>query len=201
VALTGGIASGKTTVGRLLRAKSLTVIDYDELTRLVMSPGHDGFKAVISGFGPKFLRPDGSIDRVALGNLVFADPAQRARLEEMTHPLIRAEAQRQENESCGRNERIVVHEIPLLAESGRAGQFDEVVLVVASLERRIERLCAQGLTSDDAWARINAQATDSQREAIATITVNNNGTVAELEAQIDSLHRSLIRALDGLCES
>jgi dephospho-CoA kinase len=183
IGLTGGIGSGKSTVSALLAAHGAVVIDSDRIAREVVEPGTPGLAAVARAFGDGVLAPDGSLDRPALAAVVFADPEARRRLDGIVHPLVRARAA--ELAAAVPPDAVVVHDVPLLVESGQAGGYDLVLVVEADLETRVVRLVARGLTEDDARARIAAQATDAQRRAVADVVLDNGGTPEELAAQVD----------------
>jgi len=181
--LTGGVASGKSTVSALLRELGAVVIDADALAREVVAPGTPGLAAVVEEFGPSVLAEDGGLDRARIGALVFADPARRTALEAIVHPLVRARASALEAGAPAGA--LVVHDIPLLVETGQAGQYDLVLVVQADVETRVARLVRRGMTEDDARARIAAQASDEQRRAVADVVLDNSGTPEELAAQVD----------------
>ncbi len=186
VGLTGGIASGKTAVSDRLRALGAVVIDADLLAREVVEPGTPGLAAVAERFGASVLSPDGSVDRAALGRVVFADAGARRDLEDIIHPAVRARAA--EIEVAAPPDAVVVHVIPLLVETGQASSFDAVVVV--DLEPAVQRRRLQqrnGLTEEEAQARILAQASRQERLAVADHVLVNDGTVSELERQVDDL--------------
>ena len=175
VGLTGGIASGKSTVSAILAELGAVVIDGDPLAREVVAQGTPGLAQVVEAFGTDLLTPEGDLDRPALGRIVFADEAERRRLEGIMHPLVfeRYAAL----EAAAPRDALVVHDIPLLAESGRADTFDAVIVVDAPAEVQVERMVRdRGWTREDAESRIAAQATREQRLAIATYVIDNTGT-------------------------
>ncbi|MCL8024298.1 dephospho-CoA kinase [Nocardioides bruguierae] len=187
VGLTGGVASGKSTVAALLAEAGAVIVDADRLAREVVEPGTPGLEAVVASFGAGVLAEDGGLDRPALGRLVFGDPDARARLEAIIHPLVRARGA--ELEEAARAEHgpdaLVVHDIPLLAETGRAGEFDAVLVVDAPDDVRIERMVStRGWTPEEAAARIAAQATREARLAVATHVVENTGTREDLRERV-----------------
>ena len=185
VGLTGGIGSGKSTVAGLLEERGAVVTSADEVARDVVSPGSDGLAAVVAEFGEGILAPDGSLDRSALGRLVFSDDLRRARLEELLLPLIAAEAwARMDTVPDGR---VAVYDVPLLVEGQMQDLFDLVIVVEAQLEVRLERLAARGMTRDEALARIAVQATDEERRAVADVVVSNSGALEDLNAEVDRL--------------
>jgi dephospho-CoA kinase len=190
VGLTGGIASGKSTVAQLLVALGAVLIDGDALAREVVARGTPGLAQVVEEFGAELLTPGGDLDRAALGRIVFADEAARRRLEAITHPLIFEKYA--ELEAAAAPDALVVHDIPLLAESGRADTFDEVIVVDAPAELQVERMVRErGWTRDEAESRIAAQASREDRLAIATIVIDNTGTLDDLRAQVEQVYADL----------
>jgi len=194
VAVTGGIGSGKSAVAARLGAHGAVVVDADRIAREVVEPGTPGLAAVVAEFGPGVLTPDGALDRAGVAAIVFADPARRAALEAIVHPLVARRSA--ELLAAAPEGAVVVYDVPLLAESAgtgrdRRGEFDEVVVVEAPLETRVARLVARGLTEADARARIVAQASDEQRRAIADHVIVNDGDLAALDAAVDRLWAAL----------
>jgi dephospho-CoA kinase len=190
VGLTGGIGSGKSSVSRLLAEHGAVVIDADTLAREVVEPGTPGLAAVVEAFGREVLDADGSLDRPALGARVFGDAEARARLEAIIHPLVRARAH--ELEQAAPEDAVVVHDIPLLVETGQSERFDAVVVVDAPEELQRRRLVElRGMSTDEADRRIAAQATREQRRAAADHIVVNDGSLDELDAQVAALWRRL----------
>jgi dephospho-CoA kinase len=191
VGLTGGIAAGKSTVSALLTELGAVVIDADVLAREVVAPGTDGLAEVVAAFGPDVLTPDGDLDRAALGAFVFGDEARRRVLEGIIHPRVRARAA--EIEAAAGPDAVVVHDIPLLAESdGAAGTFDAVIVVDVPPEVQVSRMVGdRGWTREDAEARIAAQASREQRRAIATYVVDNTGTREDLRQRVAEVFESL----------
>ena len=183
IGLTGGIGSGKSTVSARLAEHGAVVVDADRIAREVVEPGTPGLKAVVEAFGDGVLGPDGALDRPALAAIVFADRDARARLDGIVHPLVRARAT--ELAAAAPPGAVVVHDVPLLVETGQAGRYDLVLVVQADPETRVARLVRRGLAEADARARIAAQATDEQRRAVADVVLVNGGTVAELTARVD----------------
>jgi dephospho-CoA kinase len=171
------------------------VIDADRIAREVVAPGTPGLAAVVAEFGEGVLTADGSLDRPALAAVVFADPAARARLDAVVHPLVRARAA--EAVAAAPADAVVVQDVPLLVETGQAGSFDLVLVVEADAELRVRRLVDRGLSADDARARIASQATDEQRRAVADVVLRNDGGRDELAAQVDRFWAEHVRpALD-----
>lgn len=195
VGLTGGIASGKSTVSAILRELGAVVIDADALAREVVAKGTPGLAAVVEEFGPQLLTAEGELDRAAMGALVFGDEAARRRLEAIVHPLVFERIV--ELETRAPEGAVVVHDIPLLAESGRAagpdrGGFDAVLVVDAPQELQVERMVRdRGWTEAEALARIAAQASSEDRRAIATHVIENTGTREELRRQVEKIFDDL----------
>jgi len=190
VGLTGGIASGKSTAGALLAERGALIVDADVLAREVVEPGTPGLAAVVDRFGPSVLGPDGRLDRAALGRLVFADDeasrAARRDLEAVVHPAVRARAA--ELEAGAGPDRVVVHVIPLLVETGQAASFDLVVVVDVPEEVQRARLLARGgLGEAEADGRIAAQASRAERLAVADVVLDNGGDTDDLARHVDEL--------------
>jgi dephospho-CoA kinase len=192
VGLTGGIGAGKSEVSQRLAAQGAILIDADEVAREVVAPGTPGLAEVIAAFGPGVLRPDGSLDRTRLGEMVFADAELRARLNAIVHP--RVGARMSELEQAAGDAGIVVHDVPLIAENDLAGAFDVVVVVDAPRRAQVDRLTRRrGMTREQATARIAAQASRKQRLAIASLVVDNSGSLSELDRQVGELWTELRR--------
>src|SRR4051812_42567171 len=186
VGLTGGIGSGKSEVARRLATLGATVIDADLIAREVVEPGSPGLARVVAEFGPDVLRPDGSLDRDAVGALVFADDDNRRRLNAIIHPLIGAQmVQRTAAAGEGDPHAVVVNDVPLLVEGGTSDRYDVVVVVDVAPETQLQRLVKQrGMTAEDASARIAVQATREQRLAAADLVIDNSGDLADLDARV-----------------
>ncbi|PPF12372.1 dephospho-CoA kinase [Rathayibacter sp. AY1G1] len=195
VALTGGIASGKSTVARRLAEHGAVVVDADVLAREVVEPGEPALAAIAERFGPSVIRADGALDRPALGAIVFSDAAARADLNAITHPAVTLRSQRLFAEAAEADPAaVVVYDVPLLAEGRGAGEFDEVVVVHAPQHLRIERLVAlRGLTEEEARARVSSQASDEERLALADVVIDSSGTLEETLARTDALWERLAR--------
>lgn len=192
VGLTGGIASGKSTVSARLAALGATIIDYDQLAREVVEPGSPALDLIARRFGAGVITPEGTLDRPALGALVFADPAALKDLEAITHPAIRDLAARREQEAGP--DGIVVHDNPLLVEMGAAAACDVVIVVDAPEETQVARMVGdRGMSEADARARIAAQASREQRNAAADILIENTGTREQLSARVDEVWATIGR--------
>jgi dephospho-CoA kinase len=192
VGLTGGIASGKSTVSAILAGLGAVVVDADLIAREVVARGTPGLEAVVAEFGPELLTPEGDLDRAAMGAVVFADPDARRRLEAIIHPLVHRRSAELEAAAPARS--VVVHDIPLLAEVGRAGSFDAVVVVDVPTELQVARMVEhRGWSREDAEARIAAQAGREARLAIATHVIDNSGSLDELRRQVEAVHAELLQ--------
>jgi dephospho-CoA kinase len=193
VALTGGIASGKSVVAAELAARGAIVIDADVLAREVVEPGTSAFAAIIDRFGAQVLS-DGRLDRALLARIVFADPLARRDLEQIVHPAVRARAAELERASGAAA--VVVHVIPLLVETGQQEDFDLVVTVDVDHETQIQRLMARnGFTRTEAESRIAAQASREDRRIAADVVLDNTGSVTQLREQVDALWAELSSAV------
>jgi dephospho-CoA kinase len=184
VALTGGIGSGKTTVGDIFSELGAVVIDSDQLARAVLERGTKGFDLVLAKFGDAILR-NGELDRSLLATLVFNDSQKRSELESITHPLIRQSFA--EIISNLPRESIVINQIPLLFESKGAYKFDHIITISAPEELRIERLKNRGLGFSDIKKRIEAQANDLERESISNSIIRNDKDESHLRDQVESI--------------
>jgi dephospho-CoA kinase len=193
--LTGGIGSGKSTAAALLAERGARVVDADRIAREVLEPGTPGLAAVVAEFGNDVLTPAGALDRPALAAVVFGDPAARARLDAVVHPLVRARAA--ELVAAAPADAVVVQDVPLLVETGQAGSFDLVLVVETDLDTRVARLVDRGLSAEDARARIASQATDEQRRAVADVVLRNDGDRGELAAQVDRFWAERVRPVIG----
>jgi dephospho-CoA kinase len=192
IGLTGGIASGKSVVARRMAEHGAVHIDADVLARQVVEPGTPGLAAIAEEFGPGVIAADGSLDRAALGALVFADKDRLSRLNVITHPLVRERTSHLIAEAEETNaDAIVVYDVPLLIEAAVDSQhaFDLIVVVHAEAETRIARLeTLRGLSRDEAVHRLGSQATDAERLAIADVVIDSNGTLEHTLAQADALY-------------
>jgi dephospho-CoA kinase len=201
IGLTGGIGSGKSEVSRRLAEHGAVLIDADVAAREVVVPGSPGLARIAETFGAGVLRPDGSLNRERLGEIVFGDPELRVKLNEIVHPLVREWMQAAEQaavRAAGDAQAlagpVVVHDVPLLAESrGRAG-FDLVIVVDVPPEVQAERLVRlRGLPAEQARARMAAQASREQRLAVADIVIDNSGSLADLDRRVAEVWADLER--------
>jgi dephospho-CoA kinase len=190
VGLTGGIGAGKSAALERFRELGAVVVDSDDVAREVVAPGTPGLAAVVARFGPSVLRDDGTLDRAALASLVFSDDAARRDLEAITHPLVRAEVRRRV--SAASSDSIVVNAVPLLVETGVAGEYDRVVVLEAPVELRVRRLArSRGMSRDEALARMAAQASDDERRPVAWRVIVNDGSLDDLRIAIDQVWAEL----------
>jgi dephospho-CoA kinase len=189
--LTGGIGSGKSTVAKLVADRGVPVLDADQLAREVVEPGRPAL-AEVAATWPEAIGPDGKVARRKLADIVFADPAQRLRLEAIMHPRIQALADERLDGLARAGHSLAFYEASLLVESGRYKDFDGLVVVTASPERQLERVLARGdLTAEEAQARIDAQLPLLAKVRVATHLVDNDGALEATRDQVERLVASL----------
>lgn len=189
VALTGGIGSGKSMVGQMFADLGAVVVDSDQLAREVVERGSDGFDQVVATFGDGVLK-NGDLDRAYLATLIFGDTAKRVQLEQIIHPLIR-KAFTKVIEAAG-EKNIIMNQIPLLVESKNNYKFDHIITVTADENIRSERLRKKGFSSQQIQQRMQAQASDSKREAISDTVITNNESESELRDQVKKIWELLL---------
>ena len=189
VALTGGIGSGKSTVGQMFAQLGAIVIDSDQLARDVLERGSIGFDEVVTMFGDEVLK-NGEIDRQLLASIVFKDPKKRSDLEQVTHPLIRKAFAEVVAKSAANS--IVINQIPLLVESNHDYKFDHVITISVTEAIRTQRLLKRGLTADQINQRMQAQATDRMRESIADSVIINETDEQNLSDQVEIIWEQLL---------
>lgn len=187
VGLTGGIGSGKSTVGRLLAERGAIVLDADDLARRAVDPGAPGFDRVAERFGPDVVSPDGALDRERLARVVFADDAARRDLEAIVHPevyrMLAEEVERRRDTGD-----VVVFDAPLIVETGFHEACDVVVVVTAPEETVLGRLRRdRGMPEGDARARLRAQAPVAEKQAVADEVIRNDGSLEDLERAVEAL--------------
>jgi dephospho-CoA kinase len=186
IGLTGGIGSGKSTVAAMLRARGAIILDADDFAREAVRPGTDALRRVAERFGPEVLAADGTLDRQELAAIVFADPDALGDLEAIVHPEVRRSIAEGVQDNID-TDNVVVLVNPLLIEMGTHRDCDVVVVVSTSPDTQVRRAVSRGLTEDDVRARIAAQLPLEQRAAQADVLLDNEGTLEELEAQVDRL--------------
>jgi dephospho-CoA kinase len=186
--LTGGIGSGKSSVAALLRERGVPVVDADELARTVVAPGSVGLAQLVTAFGPEILGQDGSLDRKQLGARVFSDADARKRLNAITHPLVKKLSQERFAELERQGVTLAAYDVPLLFEVGLDAALRPVVVVSASAAAQLERVARRdGLDADAVRARISAQLPLADKRKRADFVLDNEGSRAELAAQVDAL--------------
>lgn len=191
IGLTGGIASGKSLVSARLRELGAIIVDADILARQVVEPGTPALDRIAEEFGSNVIDDDGRLDRGALGAIIFTDTEKRQLLNSITHPAVWERAKELFNAAEAADPHaIVVYDVPLLAEAAdsRPLSFDLITVVHASITTRLKRLIDhRGMTREEASHRLNSQATEADRLAIADVIIDNDGTVAETLRQVDAL--------------
>ncbi|MFF2485487.1 dephospho-CoA kinase [Microbacterium sp. NPDC058062] len=193
VALTGGIASGKSTIARRLAEHGAVVVDADQLVREVQQPGSPVLAAIAETFGERMLRPDGSLDRAALGGRVFGDDAAIAKLNRIVHPAVRAESARRFEEAFAADpDAVVVYDVPLLVEARVDDPWQLIVVAHAPEDVRLRRLVElRGMTEADASARLASQVPDEARLRIADVVIDTAGSLESTLRQVDALWESI----------
>jgi dephospho-CoA kinase len=190
VALTGGIGAGKSLVAQYFSELGARVVDADQLSRIAIERGSEGFDEVITRFGESVLR-NGDIDRKALGEIVFKDKSAKADLEAIIHPRVRELFFEVVNDLAA--DEILIYEIPLLVETGAASNFDQIITVEADLEIRKARLLKRGMFISEIESRLAAQASPAEREAVATHVIENSGDEDQLLRKVENLWEELQR--------
>lgn len=186
IGLTGGIAAGKSTASARFGELGATVVDHDVLSRRAVEPGSAGLVEIVRAFGDRAIK-NGELDRAAMADIVFKEPAARAQLNAIVHPYVFAMSRAADNQARAARARVVVHDIPLLFEATQGREnFDIVITVAADDDVRIRRMMdSRGMTEAEARARIASQATNAQRASIADVILDGNGTPEQLRAQVD----------------
>jgi dephospho-CoA kinase len=193
VGLTGGIACGKSAVSNQLRDRGALIIDADQIAREVLAPNSEGLARVVARWGDEILDTEGALDRTRLGALVFGKPEERRELEAITHPLIATLSAQRISEAIAQEPPLVVYDAALLIEAGRADQFRPLVVVTTTSVIQRDRLMARdGLTLEDAQARVDAQLPIAHKEQLADHLITNDGDWSALERQVDVLWSTLV---------
>jgi dephospho-CoA kinase len=199
VGLTGGIASGKSTVARAFAALSVPVIDADLLAREVVAPGSDALRELTAAFGPEILAADGALDRKALGARVFGDPAALAKLNAITHPRIGMLSAARVQEALASGAPYVLYEAALIVENNLHRNMGALVVVSVSPDVQRARLMArEGLSVEDAELRLRSQAPLEAKLKAATYVIDNSGPPEALPARVSAVHQALIATLGAL---
>jgi len=198
VGLTGGIGSGKSAVSRLLAAHGAVILDADLVAREVVAAGSEGLAAVVGKFGPQLVLPDGSLDRPALGAMVFADPERLAALNAIVHPLVGRRTADLTTQARDSGTNVLVHDVPLLVENGLAPFYDVVVVVDLPPQLQLDRLVGQrGMEEADVRSRMARQTTREQRLAVADEVIDNTGSLDQLAELVDALWVRLLEQASG----
>lgn len=199
IGLTGGIASGKSVVAARLAEHGAVVVDADRVAREIVEPGTPALARIADEFGAGVIASDGSLDRAALGALIFSSPEKREALNAITHPAVGIRSKQLFAAAAAADpDAIVVYDIPLLVEAGRADEFDLIVVVNATTETRVSRMMElRGMTRDEAVHRINSQATNTERLAVADVVIDSNGTLERTLEQADALWEKLSARVGG----
>jgi len=199
IGLTGGIGSGKSTVAKRLQELGAVVVDADKLARDVVEPGTEGLADIHAEFGDAVIRADGSLDRAALGAIVFSDPTARHRLNEITHPAVkRLSLSLFEAAAAANPDAVVIYDVPLLTEARARDEFDQIVVTSAPEDVRIERLVnLRGMAQDEAERRVASQATEQERLSIADHVIDTSGSLEQTVSQTDALWAKLSPSVGG----
>ncbi|MBU8879667.1 dephospho-CoA kinase [Bacillus sp. FJAT-29790] len=185
VGLTGGIASGKSTVSSILIEKGITVIDADLEAKLAVEKGEDAYQEIVSHFGEQILLEDGSIDRGKLGSIIFNDKEQRLKLNSIVHPAVRKRMLMKKTKACENGEKLIIMDIPLLFESQLTYMVDKTLLVFVEEDTQLQRLMERNqLSKDEALARVNSQMRLKDKTELADAVIDNNGTIEETKKQL-----------------
>jgi dephospho-CoA kinase len=199
IGLTGGIASGKSTVTRILESLGAVIIDADMLSREVVEPDEPAWGAIVAEFGAGVVNPDRTINRQELGRLVFADPEARMKLEKITHPAIARRAEEKLAACRTKSVPVVFYVAPLLIEAGRTALADEIWVVYADEATQLERLITRdGITADDARSRLAAQMPMDKKKQYGRVVIDNRGTERELEQKVREVWEKEIRVKDDM---
>ncbi|MBY8913192.1 dephospho-CoA kinase [Bacillus sp. YC2] len=191
IGLTGGIASGKSTVARMLIERGITVIDADIIAKQAVEKGMPAYGQIIDAFGEGILLENGELDRRKLGSIVFTDEQKRLALNKIVHPAVRAEMMKQRDEAVSRHEPFVVLDIPLLYESKLEYLVDKVIVVTVTAETQLKRLMERNsLTEEEALSRITSQMPLADKTKRADIVIDNSGSVEKTKQQLDDILKS-----------
>lgn len=188
VGLTGGIASGKSTVAKTLESLGAAIVNADTLSREVVEPAREAWKEIVAAFGPEVLQPDQSIDRQKLRTIIFNNPAARRKLESIIHPRVRALAEQRIREYTAAGYGVIVYEVPLLFEGNLHEWLRPVILVACDVDTQLQRLQQRdGLDQAQAQKHIDAQMSLAEKRRLADYVIENNGTLDELKRQVEAV--------------
>lgn len=191
VGLTGGIASGKSTVSSILINRRIIVIDADVEARLAVEKGEEAYNEIVSHFGEQILLENGSIDRGKLGSIIFQHEEQRLKLNSIVHPAVRKRMLNKKEQALAQNNKLIIMDIPLLFESELTYMVDKTILVYVDEHVQLERLMERNqLSKEDALARIHSQMPLKDKVQLADAVINNNGTIEETEQQLIEIFKS-----------
>lgn len=194
IGLTGGIATGKSTVAELLRKKGLTVIDADKVAHEVVTPGSTGIEKISHTFGKEMIQSDGSLDRQKMAKEVFVDPQKLSQLESIIHPLVKAKVAELKKKCEEKNEKLVFYDVPLLFEKKLEKEFDKIVVVSSTLELQKQRMKNRNhWDEEEIQRRLSNQLSLKYKESGADFVIHNKGSVEELEAKVDLLVQELLK--------
>ncbi|KQB86452.1 dephospho-CoA kinase [Corynebacterium lowii] len=193
VGLTGGIGSGKSTVAALLEQQGLPVVDADQIARDIVEPGQPALAELAEAFGAEILNPDGSLNRAGLAGIAFATPESTELLNSIMHPRIEEETARRFAQAEAAGASAVIYDMPLLVDKGLHRGMDLTVVVDVPADLRVERLRGRGMEPEDARRRIAAQIDDATRNAAADVLIDNSGSLAALESQVQELIERIMR--------
>jgi dephospho-CoA kinase len=198
VGVTGGIASGKSTVCEAFARLGAEVLDVDKIAREVVQPGQPGWEKLRQTFGPEFFNPDGFLNRARLRELIFADPERRRQLNEIVHPEVMREVRRRSEEMAATaTGSILVVDVPLLLEVGAAGDFDQVVVVYAAEEVQVRRLMQRdGLSPDEARQALAAQMPLREKVVQADVVIDNSGSLDRTQREVEAVWKKLLLAAE-----
>lgn len=188
IGLTGGIASGKSTVSNMLKKRGFTIVDADLAARVVVEPGEKAYEQVVVSFGRDILHSDESIDRAKLGSIIFHDENERKKLNQIVHPAVRIRMEEWKKEAIVAGKQTIIYDIPLLFESRLTHLVEKTILVFVNEETQLQRLMKRNnLTESEAMARIQSQLSLKEKINLADYVIDNNGSLTQTEFQIDDL--------------
>lgn len=185
IGLTGGIATGKSTVSNMFRKLQIPVVDADVIARLVVEPGKEAYEEIVKQFGENILTEEKAIDRKKLGAIVFKDEEKRMMLNRIVHPAIRKEMKRQVNEYKKEGHKTIVMDIPLLFESKLEHMVDKIIVIYTTKETQLKRLMERDkMSKEEALQRINAQLPIDEKKKLADAVIHNEGSIEETKEQL-----------------